>query len=61
MTCDSCGKRFSIEHALSCSKGGLELEQNDDAAKEWGNLGSQALIPIAIYYETKINSKKVQG
>ena len=24
-TCDGCGKNFSIEHTLSCTKGGLVL------------------------------------
>ena len=33
-TCDSFGKKFSIKHALSCPKGGLVLERNEDAAKE---------------------------
>ena len=32
-TCDGCGKRLSREHALSCPKGGLVLEQHNDAAK----------------------------
>ena len=37
-TCNGCGKKFSIEHALSCLKGGLVLAQHDDSAKEWGAL-----------------------
>ena len=60
-TCDGCGKRFSIEHALSCPKGGHVLEQHDDATKEWGTLGAWALVPIATTYEPKINSSTVQG
>ena len=32
-TCDGCGKRFLIEHTLSCPKGGLVMAWNDDAAK----------------------------
>ena len=44
-TCDGCGKKFSIEHSLSCPKGGLVLARHDDAAKEWGALGAQALVP----------------
>ena len=56
VTCDGYGKKFSIEHALSCPKGGLVLERHDDAAKEWGALGSRALVPSAITYEPKINS-----
>ena len=61
VTCDVCGKKFLIEHALSCPKGGLVLAQHDDAAKEWGALGSRALVISAITYEPKINSSTVQG
>ena len=60
-TCNGCGERFLIEHALSYPKGGLVLVQNDEAAKEWGALGSRALIPSAITYKPKINSRTVQG
>ena len=59
-TCDGCGKKFSVEHALSCPKGGLVLARHDDAAKEWGALGSRALVPSSITYEHKINSRTVQ-
>ena len=48
--CDGCGKKFSIEHALSCPKGGLVLARHDDDAKEWGALGARALVPSAITY-----------
>ena len=60
-TCNGCGEKFSIEHAISCLKGGLVLACHDDAAKEWGALGSHSLVPSAITYEPKINSKTVQG
>ena len=60
-TCDGCGKKFSIEHALSCPKGGLVLARHDDAAKEWGALGAWILVPSAITYKPKINSRTVQG
>ena len=50
-TCDGCSKKFSIEHALSYPKGGLVLAWHDDAAKEWGALGAQAIIPSAITYD----------
>ena len=59
-TCDSCGKKFSIEDALSCPKGVLVLERHDDAAKEWGALGARSLVPSTITYEPKINSRTVQ-
>ena len=49
-TCDGCGKKFLIEHALSCPKGGLVLARHGDTAKEWGALGAQALVPSAITY-----------
>ena len=47
-TCDGCGKKFLIEHDLSCPKGGLFLERHDDVAKDWGSLGARALIPSDI-------------
>ena len=59
-TCGGCGKKFLIEHALSCPKRGLVLAQHDDAAKEWGALGAWALVPSAITCEPKINSRTVQ-
>ena len=60
-TCDGCGKKFLIEHALSCPKGGIVIERDNDAAKEWGALEARALVPSAITYEPKINSRTVQG
>ena len=42
-------------------KGGLVLAWYDCATKKWGALGSRALVPSAISYEPKINSRKVQG
>ena len=60
-TCDGCGKKFSIEHALSCPKGGLVLARHDDAAKEWVNLGARSLVSSAITYTPKTNSMTVQG
>ena len=35
--------------------------QHDAAAKEWGALGARALVPGAITYEPRINSRTVQG
>ena len=61
LTCNGCGKKFLIEHALSCPKSGLVLARNDDAAKEWGALGARALVPSSITNEPKINSRTVQG
>ena len=60
-TCDGFDKRFLIEHALSFPRSGLVLAWNNDATKEWGALGSQALTPSNISYEPKINSRTVQG
>ena len=42
-------------------KGGLVLARHDDDAKEWGALGSRALVPSAIIYKPKINSRTVHG
>ena len=60
-TCDGCGKRFSVDHALSFPKSVLVLARHDDTAKEWGDLGARDLVPSAITYKLEINSRKVQG
>ena len=61
VTCDGYGKKLSIEHSLSCSRGDLVLARHDDAAKEGGTLGARDLVPSAISYEPKINSTTLQG
>ena len=38
MACDGCGKKFSIEHVISCPNGGLVHVRHNDAAKERGAL-----------------------
>ena len=42
-------------------KGCLVLARHNDATKEWGALRARALVPSAIRYESKINSRTVQG
>ena len=54
VTCDGCGKKFSIEHALSCPKGGLILARHDDTAKEWVALGSRSSPPALPYYCSQV-------
>ena len=58
---NGCGKKFSIEHALSFPNVGLVIAWHDDSTKELGDFGSRALVPSAITYEPKINSRTVQG
>ena len=60
-TYDGWGNKFSIEHALSCPKGGQVLARHKDAAKEWGDLGARSLVPSATTYEPKINSRQCRG
>ena len=35
--------------------------RNENVANEWGALGARSLLPSDITYETKINSRTVQG
>ena len=60
-TCDGCGKRFFIEHTLSFPNDGLVLEWHACAAKGWGALGARDVVPSAMTYKPKINSRTVQG
>jgi hypothetical protein len=54
--CDDCTAKFSVESALTCSKGGLVLVCHNDLNKEWGALGAKALSPSAVTYKPTIYS-----
>ena len=41
-----------LDHALYCLKVGLVLVRHEDAAKDWGALGSRGLNPYSISYKT---------
>ena len=60
-TNNGCGNKFMIENAISCPKGGLVMAPHDEVAEEWVALGDRSLIPSAIFYKPKINSRTVQG
>ena len=55
-TCNGCGKKLLIEHAISCPKGGLVLAWYDYTAKEWGAFGSQDLVSSAFYMFREIGT-----
>ena len=46
--CDGCGSNFTMDHALSCKKGGLVLLQHNEVAAEWQQLWAQAPTPSAV-------------
>ena len=52
--CDGCGARFTVEHALQCSKGGLVVLRHDNVQDEAGELCSNALAPSRVSYEPPI-------
>ena len=59
--CNGCGKKFLIEHGISCPKLRLVVVGHDCAAKEWGALGYWDLTCSDISYRPKSNSRTVQG
>ena len=52
--CDGCGAGFTVEHALSCKKGGLVCIRHDDARDEAGSLAAMALTKSKVSYEPTI-------
>jgi hypothetical protein len=57
--CDGCGHCFTVEHALTCKKGGLVLLRHNDLAAEWHELCATALTPSAVSDEPLIHSGRV--
>jgi hypothetical protein len=54
--CDGCGERFSVEHAMSCKKGGLVVQRHNAIVAEWMHLCSQALTASAVTPEPLIHT-----
>jgi hypothetical protein len=54
--CDGCEATFTVEHALSCKRGGLVLLRHNDVAAEWHQLCAAALTPSAVSDEPLILS-----
>ena len=52
--CDGCQQKFSVEHALSCRKGGLILLRHNEVAEEWSRMCSAAHTPSAVSHEPLI-------
>ena len=52
--CDGCGAGFTIEHGLSCKKGGLVGIRHDDVRDEAGALAAMALTSSKVSYEPTI-------
>ena len=46
--CDGCLQRNSIEHALSCKKGGLIRLRHNELTAEWHQLCATAFAPAAV-------------
>jgi len=56
--CEGCGERFSVEHAMSCKKGGLVMLRHNDVVAEWHHLCAKALGSTAITDEPLIHTSR---
>jgi hypothetical protein len=56
--CDGCGDHFTIEHAMSCKKGGLILHRHNDLVTTWGQLCGQAHTPSSVSDEPLIHPSR---
>ena len=52
--CDGCNAGFSVEHGLSCKKGGLVVIRHDDLRDEYEHLCGLALSPSRVNSEPTI-------
>ncbi|KAL7474141.1 hypothetical protein ACHAW6_000134, partial [Cyclotella cf. meneghiniana] len=52
--CDGCGAGLTLEHGLSCNKGGLVGILHDDMRDEWAHLCSIALTDLRVMTEPAI-------
>ena len=54
-TCDGCGEKLTVDHALQCNRGGLVTVFHNALAAEWGTLCTSDLTPSAVAYKPLIN------
>ena len=52
--CDGCLEGFTVEHGLSCKKGGFVGARHDDARDEWAHLCASALTASRVCTEPEI-------
>ena len=52
--CDGCGAGLTLDHGLSCKRGGLVGIRHDDARDEWAHLCSIALTDSRVVIEPTI-------
>jgi hypothetical protein len=56
--CEGCDKRFTVEHAMSCKKGGLVSLRHNDLQAEWHFLCAEALKPSVVSDEPFIHTSQ---
>ena len=54
-TCDGCGGKLTVDHALQCKMGGLVTTHHIVVAYEWGPLCASALTLLYVDHKTLIN------
>jgi len=52
--CDGCGATFTVEHALTCKKGGLIVTRHNDCRDEYADLASKATTASRVTTEPMI-------
>ena len=54
-TCNGCGRKLTVDHALQCKKGSIITIFHNDVSDGWGALCDSALTPSIVYHEPLIN------
>jgi hypothetical protein len=58
-SCDGCDARFTLQHALSCKKGGLVIFRHNEIRDELVHMAGKAMTPSAIRDEPLIRPGRV--